>query len=283
MKSSLIISGFAHGAILFWAVTGISAPREFKVEPIKSIPVNIMTASEFTRIKAGTKKGLEKKASVSEVKPPNAAAQKKKSKSKAVKAVRPPKQEEEKVEALPKPKPKPKKTAKPKPKPKKKTTKKKPKKKITRQSKSKKSFDKDRIAALLNKIPDAGGAQQQKAPVAPKKQAARGHTRGRDATLSANEIAAMQAQISQCWNPPIGGVGAERIVVKIKFQLNKDGTLKQPPKVVNSMSAVSFQPAADSAVRAIWQCQPYNMFNPKTYKTWKEMTLNFDPREMYGG
>jgi len=281
VKSSLIISGIAHGAILLWAVTGISATREFKAEPVKSIPVDIMSASEFTRIKAGTKKGEEKKASAPVVKPTNTETQKKKSKPKSVKAVRPPKQEEAKTEAPPKPKPN--EVAKTKPKPKKKMTKKKiASKNNTRQSKGKKSFDEDRIAALLNKIPDSGGPQQLNTPEAPKKEQSKGAPDGRAAMMSVNEIDAFRAQISQCWNPPIGGLGAERITVKIRLMLNLDGTLKQPPKVLNSMSAVSFRPAADSAVRAIWQCQPYKL-PEKKYQSWSDMILNFDPREMYAG
>ena len=39
--------------------------------------------------------------------------------------------------------------------------------------------------------------------------------------------------------------------------------------------------AADSAVRAVYQCQPYELPAEK-YAVWRDMILNFDPRQMYG-
>ncbi len=256
---------------------------------MQSIPVEILSPGEFTKLKAGDKKEKAEKTEIKKPKPP--VKQVKKEKPKKKKAVKkavtaPPKQE--KKEAIAVPKKKTAKKPKPKPKPKPKIAEKKVKKKVKPRPQKKKAskksnFDADKIAALLNKIPDAGGSNAQKAPVAQKKQVSRGDPRGRDKTISVSEIDAFRAQISQCWNPPIGGLGAERIVVKVRISLNKDGTINRPPKVVNSMSSVSFLPAADSATRAIWQCQPYTMFTPERYNVWREMVLSFDPRQMYGG
>ncbi|MGI9378520.1 MAG: hypothetical protein ACR2OW_02630 [Methyloligellaceae bacterium] len=287
MRTSAIISSLLHVGILFWAFAGFSATREFKAKPVQSIPVEILSPGEFTKLKAGDKKEKAEKTEVKKPKPP--VKQVKKEKPKKKKAVKkavaaPPKQEKKEAIAVPK-----KKTAKkPKPKPKPKIAEKKVKKKVKPRPQKKKAskksnFDADKIAALLNKIPDAGGSNAQKAPVAQKRQVSRGDTRGRDKTISVSEIDAFRAQISQCWNPPIGGLGAERIVVKVRISLNKDGTINRSPKVVNSMSSVSFLPAADSATRAIWQCQPYTMFTPERYNVWREMVLSFDPRQMYGG
>jgi len=39
----------------------------------------------------------------------------------------------------------------------------------------------------------------------------------------------------------------------------------------------------ESAVRAVIECQPYTMFSPARYETWKEIPLNFDPLTMFGG
>ena len=39
----------------------------------------------------------------------------------------------------------------------------------------------------------------------------------------------------------------------------------------------------DAAVRAIIQCQPYAMFSPQRYDAWKEIPLDFNPVEMFGG
>ncbi len=89
-----------------------------------------------------------------------------------------------------------------------------------------------------------------------------------------------RARISDCWTPPPGGLGADAIVVKIRLKLNQDGTLEGYPSVANSGSSPFFQAAADSAVRAVFQCQPYVLPVAK-YALWRDMILNFDPSQMY--
>ena len=41
--------------------------------------------------------------------------------------------------------------------------------------------------------------------------------------------------------------------------------------------------AAESALRAIRSCAPYNFMPAAKYEAWKEVEVNFDPREMFGG
>jgi colicin import membrane protein len=99
-------------------------------------------------------------------------------------------------------------------------------------------------------------------------------------TMSVNEIDALRARIAQCWNPPPGGLGADAIIVKLRLKLNEDGSLIGYPSVANSGSSPFFQAAADSAVRAVFQCQPYTLPSDK-YSVWRDMILTFDPRQMY--
>ena len=166
---------------------------------------------------------------------------------------------------------------------------------------TKRDFDADRIAALLNRDPKAAAQaaeegekepwrrpsslQDQAAglttPAAPVSQT-RGVTSGQDARMSASEIDYFRSQISRCWTPPVGGLGGEDIVVKLRIELNRDGTLVKAPQLANSGSSAFFTAAADSAVRAVFQCQPYTM-PPEKYSQWRDMLLNFDPRRMYGG
>ena len=108
----------------------------------------------------------------------------------------------------------------------------------------------------------------------------RGQTSGRELSMSVNEIDALRARIAQCWSPPPGGLGAGEIVVKLRLKLNEDGTLVGYPTVANSGSSPFFQAAADSAVRAVYQCQPYALPAEK-YALWRDMILNFDPSDMY--
>jgi colicin import membrane protein len=108
----------------------------------------------------------------------------------------------------------------------------------------------------------------------------RGQSDGSQATMSVNEIDALRARIAECWNPPPGGLGADEIVVKIRLKLNEDGTLVGYPTIANRGASPFFQAAADSAVRAVFQCQPYALPGEK-YALWRDMILNFDPSDMY--
>jgi hypothetical protein len=167
---------------------------------------------------------------------------------------------------------------------------------------TKREFDADRIQALLNRDPRAGAPATQEGPKEPwrkpsslEEQAAglsqpapaqpretHGAPSGQDARMSASDIDYFRSQISRCWTPPVGGLGAEDIVVKLRIELNKDGTLVRPPQIANGGSTPFFTAAADSAMRAVFQCQPYAMPADK-YSQWRDMLLNFDPRRMYGG
>jgi hypothetical protein len=138
------------------------------------------------------------------------------------------------------------------------------------------------MAALLNRLPDAAReARTEDAPPDTPRKKVKGQSSGTQMTMAVNEIDALRARIAQCWNPPPGGLGADAIVVKLRLQLNEDGSLIGYPTVANSGFSPFFQAAADSAVRAVYQCQPYELPAEK-YAVWRDMILNFDPRQMYG-
>lgn len=161
-------------------------------------------------------------------------------------------------------------------------------------------FDANRIAALLNRDPTAGERPQQEgprrawrqpstleeqasgaAPDAPRREAY-GAPEGRDQRMGGDDIAAFRAQISRCWSPPVGGLGGDAIIVKLRIMLNEDGTLTRPPELANDFNSPFFRPAADSAIRAVLQCQPYRL-PPEKFSQWRDMLLTFDPSRMYGG
>ena len=187
-----------------------------------------------------------------------------------------PKEEPKKAEKKPEPKKQPPKKAEKKPKAEK------PKRKFSMNAESKRDFNADRLAALLNKMPDAGSEPRTSEPAPePPQEDVRGQSNGTELTMSLNEIDALRARIAQCWSPPPGGLGADAIVVKLRLQLNEDGSLVGYPSVANVGSSPFFQAAADSAVRAVFQCQPYSLPSEK-YAVWRDMILTFDPRQMYG-
>lgn len=292
MGKSTFISAALHTAIVLFALVSFPAAK-MEHMPLVAIPIDLATPSEVTKIKAGTKdakddaplagKPKEKKpeavkeaADKEEQKPeekPKAERKPEEKPKPEVKKSEPPKEAAPKREAK---KPDVKKADAKKPekpaKPKQAAAPKKPK--------AKRDFNTDRIAALLNKIPDA---TDEPTPVLPSEEApspVRGQSDGTEMTMSVNEIDALRARIAQCWSPPPGGLGAGQIVVKLRLRLNEDGTLVGYPTIANRGASPFFQAAADSAVRAVYQCQPYTLPSDK-YALWRDMILNFDPSEMY--
>ena len=49
---------------------------------------------------------------------------------------------------------------------------------------------------------------------------------------------------------------------------------------MNPQNTVNFMAVADSAVRAAKACEPYSL-PPAKYESWKDIVLNFDPRDMF--
>ena len=278
MRRSTVISIALHAAILVWAVAIFPSAR-LDAPPLLDVPVDVMSPSEFTKLKAGMVDAkddgpLEKKPDAPK---PKALTEKTEPKPEEKvpdkEAEAKPKDEpktEEKKEVVKAEKPKPVKTEPPK------------KPKPAPEAK-KRDFNADRISALLNKIPDQSQATPKAADTPPEaKKETHGQSTGTEMTMSVNEIDALRAKIAQCWSPPPGGLGAEHIVVRLRMQLNEDGSLVGYPSVENGGGSGFFQAAADSAVRAVYQCQPYSSLPADKYAVWRDLILNFDPSQMYG-
>jgi colicin import membrane protein len=152
----------------------------------------------------------------------------------------------------------------------------------------KKQFDAEKIAALLNKVPDKGAPR----PSVPLEEQAKsllkapvlGAPEGRDRQVSASELAILAQRIRQCvqskWNLLAGGEQAQHTLVKLRLRFNPDGTLAGPPVIMNPQSTPYFLAVSDSAIRAAQACEPYSL-PPEKYELWRDIVLNFDPRDMY--
>ena len=104
--------------------------------------------------------------------------------------------------------------------------------------------------------------------------------------LSLSEEDALKAQIFGCWSIPLGLPYNENLLVRIKLQLNPDGTVSQSEILdharMNKPGQGFYKVLAESALRAVKLCQPLRV--PSTgYERWKELQLNFDAREMLEG
>ncbi|MFM2130405.1 MAG: hypothetical protein RL477_1951 [Pseudomonadota bacterium] len=105
-----------------------------------------------------------------------------------------------------------------------------------------------------------------------------------DAVATMSEIDAIRHKIEQCWNIPAGARDAEKLVVSIRIWVNQDGTVRDA-RILDQgrMSEPFFRTAAESALRAVLnpRCSPLPI-PPKKYDQFKEMVLDFNPREAAG-
>ncbi|MDA7810773.1 cell envelope biogenesis protein TolA [Candidatus Pelagibacter sp.] len=106
------------------------------------------------------------------------------------------------------------------------------------------------------------------------------------AGLTLSEEDALKAQIFGCWSIPLGLPFKEDLLVRIKLQLEPDGSIIKTEILdharMNRPGQEFYKVLAESALRAIKLCQPLRV--PSTgYERWKDMQLNFDAREMLEG
>lgn len=316
MQVSFVVSVSLHAAILVAAIVGLPAPEQYQVKEAESIPVEILTVSDLTKLQAQKKdaKPTDTPAPKAEVEPEKPAP-KPAPKQEQVAALPPApseppppepapepkpeavmpappvvKRETAKAEDKPAPEPEPepeKPEAKPEEKPEEKQAKPVPKPKIKPRppaDKPKEKFDPSDIAALLNKLPDKNQRRIDPSP-SPEARPMQGDlalNQGSDATVSLDEKDALRQQIERCWVPPVGAQGSADLLIRLRIRLKPDGSLQAPPELMNSGDNPYFQVAAESAMRAVRRCEPYSMPAEK-YGAWQEIILNFDPSHMFRG
>lgn len=96
-------------------------------------------------------------------------------------------------------------------------------------------------------------------------------------------VRAIQEQLRRCWRIDPGARGAQDIVVEIRVLLNPDGSVQTVEilDVVRMVQDGYFRSAAENAKRAVKQCSPFQL-PPRKYDVWRQLTLRFDPRRMFG-
>lgn len=106
-----------------------------------------------------------------------------------------------------------------------------------------------------------------------------------DQPISMSVIDGVRRQIERCWNVPAGARDADDLVVRIRVEMNPDGTPRTAAIVDEGAgrSDPSYRTAAESALRAVLnpRCHPFKL-PPDKYGQWKSMTIMFNPKEMFG-
>jgi outer membrane biosynthesis protein TonB len=310
MRRSLTISLLLHAAILASAFIVLPNPDEFKVDEQESIPIDIVSIEDLGKRQAMVKtpeKPVEKPAPkpvemMKPVQPAPEVAPEVKTAAKEPSAPPEPKpepKEEEPKKEEPKPEPKPeelaeliKKTDEPEPekkkeepkkaevKPEKKPDPKPPEKKPEKKAKPKKELNLEDISAFLNKTDE-----KRTAPLKPQVETGSPkqgefNLSGIDDGVAATIADAIRQRLAQCWNIPPGAREAD-ISVKVRFQLNPDGTVSGLPQVQNSSLDPLFTTTAQSAVSAVMDCQPYDFLPQDRYDLWQDNGVNFNPNQMF--
>ena len=142
--------------------------------------------------------------------------------------------------------------------------------------------DTNQIAALIDKAKEVEAVEQKK-----NNQITQSNKKNSFASgLTLSEEDALRAQIFGCWSVPLGLPYDENLLVRIKLQLKKDGTIMKSEILdherMNRPGQKFYKVLAESALRAVRLCQPLKV-PPTGYDKWKDLQLNFNPVEMLKG
>ena len=140
----------------------------------------------------------------------------------------------------------------------------------------------NQIAALIDKAKEVEAVEKKKTDKIT--QSSQKNSFATGLTLSQED--ALRAQIFGCWSVPLGLPYDEDLLVRIKLQLKKDGTIMKSEILdhqrMNRPGQKFYKGLAESALRAVRLCQPLKV-PPTGYDKWKDLQLNFNPTEMLKG
>jgi outer membrane biosynthesis protein TonB len=307
MKTGLTVSTVGHAAALLWALVSFGA-KPHDAPPPDSMPVDIISISDFTQLTSGAKaapkapvpKPLVEK--VAEAKPVENPAAKVSDKPEITTAFAPAEVPPEPKVSEPKPEAKPAKTEakpseaekKPDPKPdtealkKDESKKPEPKKDEAKATAPKKppqppqpKFDPKQIEQRLALLDKRAPQRHAAAGDVLSSQPTLGSPTGNAPKLSQNELEVLKARLAACWNLPAGALDSKDLNVEVQMLLKKDGSLSAEPKVLNRSANPFFQVAAESALRAIRTCAPFDFLPVAKYESWKDLEINFNPQYMF--
>lgn len=291
MRSDWVISGVAHAALVTLALISLanSKPND---DLANYVPVSIVTDADVSRAALGQKNAphLDKSKPLADK-----VDQLKQVDQLAPKVADKPAITTNSPKPMPQPKPEPQQKPQPKPDP----------KTAQKQEKKDDEFKADKIAELLKKTdpPKAEDKPKPKTPrydpnqIAqlldhrdPQRQVATASalndaaglgapTAAVDARLSQTEIDALRERIRECWSPPPGVDADSNVSVSLRVLFKPDGSLAQMPVLVAGSASPLGPALAESGKRALLMCQPFKMLKPEHYAQWKDITVDFTPRE----
>lgn len=312
VDKTLVASIALHVLVIGWGLLTFSS-KAF-IAPEESLPIDIISTDQLAQITNGQKTGKKeepkpKVEKIAEAKPEEDAVGKVTEKKELIKTNStpepPPKPVEKPVEKKPEP-PKPVAEAKPKeePKPqekkpdpakedpiaelqKKLETKKPPPKPVEQKVAAvqqqpkprERSFDPAQIQRDLDK---RAATRHELAGAALNASASLGSTSGTAATNVATWQGAFQGAVKRCFTPTYNGQDANQYEADIDIPMRIDGSLASEPVIiaVRGPSRSIAQAVAESAKRAIVQCQVYSFLPKQQYDSWKLIPMTFGLKDM---
>lgn len=264
LKRSLLL----HAILLVLVIFGIPSLFRKEVEPVKIITVELVPILQITNVPKAEEAAKPKE-------------EPKKEPPKPEKKAPPPPPPPVKEEPKPEPAPQAKKTPVEKPK-------EEPKKKPEKPKKKEKKLDFDSVLKTVEKIEKKQTKEEKKQEKKEKETEQKATAKNSSLfdpaqNLSISERDSIVQQISQCWSMPAGAKDAQNLAVMLHLSLEKDGTVRDVKMVDNARyeNGDSFyRAAAESAMRAVKKCSPLKGLPKDKYETWKEIDMNFDPKEM---
>jgi hypothetical protein len=95
------------------------------------------------------------------------------------------------------------------------------------------------------------------------------------AGLTPEEIAAFTAHVQSCWSASADLAQATKLYVVIRVSLRRDGGLAAEPLPIAGSASAQGPALAQSAKRALQQCQPHNALPAAKYDEWRLLDLRF--------
>lgn len=313
VDKTLVASIALHVLVIGWGLFTFSS-RAF-VPAEESLPIDIISSDQLAQITAGQKTGEKDKPKpkvekIAEAKPEEDAVGKVTEKKELIKTNSTP-------EPLPKPVEKP---VEKKPEPPKPVAEAKPKEEPKPQEKKPDPAKEDPIAELQKKLetkkpppkpPEPKVAAVQPQQPKPKERsfdpaqiqreldkrattrheltgttmnasASLGSTTGTAVTNVATWRGAFQGAVKRCFTPTYNGQDADQYEADIDIPMKIDGSLASEPVVVavRGPSRSIAQAVAESAKRAIVQCQVYSFMPKPQYDSWKLIPMTFGLKDM---
>jgi outer membrane biosynthesis protein TonB len=307
VDKTLVASVALHVLVIGWGLVSFSS-KVFDSVPEESLPVDIVSSDQLAHVMAGMKTGKKENPKpmaekLAEAKPVEDTVGKITEKAPVVTETAPPPQPkppEKPVEKKPDP-PKPVTENKPKEEPKsvekkpdpphvdpiaealKKEEKKPPPKPQVlaaaqpqqQQKPKERVFDQSRIAALLDK---RDPSRQATTGDTLNSNAALGLAKGKAADNSATWGSMFRSQVERCWKIPDRGIDSQNPEAAFTIRLKRDGTLEGMPVPEGTPATPYLRVYQESALRAIIECQPYNL-PAANFEEWKYFTPVFNDRK----